>query len=238
MAGRACSQPQRYAYSRKRYKDSEHGRQSAHSKNSRWFVSISLGAQVDLQQALVYAQQAVAMARRLDNPELTCHQPPGNDLCPPGSQDTCNNAWSHATESLQLAEAAHAKELSGSTHTGGACIALLELGDIPATDVAIDAHARAAEETAGTIRYFHLNKRFQPRGVFMQDSFADSQPTLGQQAVPIGEWVANGKRLWSFWLADVYLTPRAGPPQQTLTRRALLRPATHGSWRLAPRTWR
>src|SRR5262249_42705918 len=84
------------------------------------------------EQAVVYAEQAVAMARRLDDPELLTANLNVMIFALQGPEHT-RQRLACASEMLQLAVAAHAKELLIDAHFWHMYCAL-ELGDILATD--------------------------------------------------------------------------------------------------------
>jgi tetratricopeptide (TPR) repeat protein len=124
-------------------------------------------------QALVYAQQAVAMARRLGDPELLAANLYGMLVVLQGPEHA-QQRLTYATEMLQLAKATNAKEeLIEALYWRWHC--LLELGDMPATDEAIDAYARIAEERQPPSNYALL-QGFGPCGL---DAAARRQRTSG-----------------------------------------------------------
>src|SRR5262249_4784311 len=88
------------------------------------------------QQALVYAQHAVAMARRFVDPALLATNLQGLLYALQGPEHT-QQRLAYATEMLHLAKTANAKELLARAHWWRAYF-LLELGDMPATDADID----------------------------------------------------------------------------------------------------
>jgi tetratricopeptide (TPR) repeat protein len=135
------------------------------------------------QQALVYAQQAVAMARRLDDPELL-----GANLVVTiytlQGPEHAQQRLAYATEMLQLAEAANVKEGLSDAHYWRA-FCLLELGDMPAADAAIDAYARLMEVQQQPL-YVYVFTEFQVMRALMQGRFADSE-RLAQEALALGQ---------------------------------------------------
>jgi tetratricopeptide (TPR) repeat protein len=135
------------------------------------------------EQAAAYAQQAVAMARRLDDPEvlaanlqvmITVLQ--GPEYAP--------QRLTYATEMLQFAQAANAKELLNNAHWWR-MLCLLELGDIPATDAAFDEQAHVAEEHQQPL-YLYISIGFRVTRALMQGRFADSE-RLAQETLAIGQ---------------------------------------------------
>jgi tetratricopeptide (TPR) repeat protein len=90
----------------------------------------------------------------------------------------------YATEALQLAEAASAKDLLIEA-LFWRVYCLLELGDTPVIDAAVGAHACVAEELQQPL-YLYLNKVFQATRALMQGHLADSE-RLAQEALTIGQ---------------------------------------------------
>jgi tetratricopeptide (TPR) repeat protein len=146
-------------------------------------LSRSLRGSGDLRQALAYAQQAVDMARRLDNLELIAANLQGMiyALQEPGH---VQQRLAYATEALQLAEAANAKEPLGEARYWRV-LCLIEIGDISAADAEIDAHALVGEALQQPL-YSHLSKGFRAMRALMQGRFADSE-RLAQEAIAIGQ---------------------------------------------------
>jgi tetratricopeptide (TPR) repeat protein len=142
-----------------------------------------LGVTGEQQQALVYAQQAVAMARRLADPELLAASLEGMINALQGPEHT-QQRLAHATEMLQLAKVANAKQLLIDAHYWR-MLCLLELGDMPATDAAIDAHGCLAEERQLPFELFAVTAWWAMRAL-MQGRFADSE-RLAQEALTIGQ---------------------------------------------------
>lgn len=135
------------------------------------------------QRALDCAQQAVAMARRLADPELLATTLEGllHALQEP---DHAQQRLAYATEMVDLAEAAHNKELLDYALYWRA-LSLLELGDMPGTDAAIEAHARLAEESQQPFELC-VAKGFRAMRALMQGRFADSE-RLAQDALALGQ---------------------------------------------------
>ncbi len=135
------------------------------------------------QQALVYAQQAVAMARRLDDPELLI----GNlhmIIFALQGPEHAQQRLTYASEMLHLAETANVKEgLSEAHYLRAFC--LLELGDTSAADAAIDAYALLMEVQQRPI-YIYVSKEFYVMRALMQGRFADSEH-LAQETLAIGQ---------------------------------------------------
>ncbi len=142
-----------------------------------------LGVTGEPQQALSYAQQAVTMARRLGNPELLAANLEGMLYALQGPEYT-QQRLAHATEMLHLAKAANAKQLLVDAHYWRMFF-LLELGDMPAAEVAIDEHACLVEERQ---RPFELCAfaAWRAMRALMQGRFADSE-RFAQEAFALGQ---------------------------------------------------
>jgi tetratricopeptide (TPR) repeat protein len=134
-------------------------------------------------QALVYAQQAVAMARRFADPELLAANLQGL-LYALQEPEHAQQRLAYASEMLQLAKAANAKKLQCDAHFWRV-LCLLELGDIPATDAEIDAYDRVAEERQLPFELF-ATIGFRAMRALMQGRFADSE-RLAQQGLAPGQ---------------------------------------------------
>jgi class 3 adenylate cyclase len=143
----------------------------------------TLGVTGVQQQALDYAQQAVAMARRLANLELLAANLEGMILALQGPEHT-QQRLVYATEMLRVAEAANAKELLHYAALWRAYCAL-EFGDMPTTDAEIDTCVRLADELQ---QPFLLCATIALRAAraLMQSRFADSE-RLAQQGLAIGQ---------------------------------------------------
>jgi tetratricopeptide (TPR) repeat protein len=135
------------------------------------------------QQTVVYAQQAVAMARRLGDPEVLAANLLGMIMALQGPEHT-QQRLAYATEELQLARAVNAQELLLEAHWSRV-YCLVELGEMPTADAEIDAYARLAEEKQ---QPFHLclATGFQAMRALMQGRFADSE-RLAQQGLTLGQ---------------------------------------------------
>ena len=101
------------------------------------------------QQALVYAQQGVAMARRLADPELLGTNLEGTLHIPSRGQNIgTSSALPYATEMLPpRQDSERASNLLLDAHYWARVYCLVELGEMPAADAEIDAYARLAEES-------------------------------------------------------------------------------------------
>jgi class 3 adenylate cyclase/tetratricopeptide (TPR) repeat protein len=146
-------------------------------------LASTLGVTDARQQALGYARRAVDMARRLNDPKLLAENIQGMLHALQGPEYT-QQRLACAAEMLQLAEAANAREPLIYAHFWRVhCLA--ELGDMPATDAAIDAHIRLSEEEQ---QPFHLcvAKEFRAMRALMEGRFADSEH-LAQEALTIGQ---------------------------------------------------
>ena len=143
----------------------------------------ALGATGKQQQAMVYAQRAVAMARRLDDPELVAHSLYGMffALWGPGR---AGQRLAIASEMLDLASAGNDTELVVEASWWRA-YCLLESGDVLAADEQINAHRHGAEETNEPF-CLSLNAMFRATLALMRGGFQDSE-LLAQQAFAIGQ---------------------------------------------------
>src|SRR6202043_3959374 len=95
-----------------------------------------LGVTGEQQQAMSYAQQAVAMARRFDDPELAAYSLHGMYFALLRPEHAARRL-AIATEMLDLAKAANATERLGEALFWRAHC-LLELGDVVAADAALE----------------------------------------------------------------------------------------------------
>ncbi len=135
------------------------------------------------EHAVVYAEQAVAMARRLNDPELLAANLDVMIFALQGPEHT-QRRLACASEILQLTEAANAKELLLDAQWWRADC-LLELGDMQASDTAIAVYARVAEESQQPM-HLCINLGFRAMRALMQGRFADSE-RLAQEALAIGQ---------------------------------------------------
>jgi class 3 adenylate cyclase/tetratricopeptide (TPR) repeat protein len=135
------------------------------------------------QRAMDYAQQAVAMARRLADPELLADNLNGVIYNLQGPEHT-QQRLEYATEMQQLARAANAHD-----HLINArwwrMYSSLELGDMLATDAEIDAYLRLAEELQQPLHHC-IAIGFRAMRALMQGRFADSE-RLAQEALALGQ---------------------------------------------------
>jgi hypothetical protein len=143
----------------------------------------TLGVTGAQQQALAYAQQAVAMARRLNDPKLLAQNIQGMLFALQGPEHA-QQRLAYANEMLQLAEAANARELLIHAHFWRVHC-LTELGDIPAMDVAIDEYTRLSEAEQQPF-FLCVAKEFRAARALMQGRFADSE-RLAKEALAIGQ---------------------------------------------------
>ena len=135
------------------------------------------------QQALVYAQQALAMARRLGDPELLATNLQGMIYALQGPEHA-QQRLAYATEMLHLAEAVNDQEPLFDAHWWRV-YCLVELGDMPAADAEINAYAHLAEEAQQPFDLC-LATGFRAMRALMQGRFADSE-RLAQEALAIGQ---------------------------------------------------
>ncbi len=146
------------------------------------------------QPAVVYAQQAVAMARRIDDQELLATNLHRMLFVLQGPEHA-QQRLACATEMLQLAETGKVKEELPEAHYWRA-FCLLEWGDTSAADAAIDAYALLMEVQQQPIHIYVL-KEFYVMRALMQGRFADSE-RLAQ------EGLATGQRLQTETAAGIF----------------------------------
>ena len=142
-----------------------------------------LGATGEQQEVMVYAQQAVAMARRFDDPELVAYSLQGMYFALLGPEHA-EQRLAIATEMLDLAKAANATELVGDALFWRA-YCLLELGDVEAADAVTDAWDRWRQETNQPL-VISIVAIFRAVRALMRGRFEDSE-RLAQQAFAIGQ---------------------------------------------------
>ena len=136
-----------------------------------------------LQHATVYAEQAVALARRVSDPAaLAFNLDVMLDV--PWEPEQTEARLTDAMEVLQHAEAAGDVELLTHAHSR-LLLCHLELGDIQAADVAIAAHNRLAEEARQPF-YRYVNTGFQTMRALLDGRFAEAE-RLAQQALEFGQ---------------------------------------------------
>jgi class 3 adenylate cyclase/tetratricopeptide (TPR) repeat protein len=142
-----------------------------------------LGATGEQQKLMVYAPQAVAMARRLSDPQLVAYSLLGMFFTLMGPEHS-ERRFAIATEMLDLAEAAKDTELlTEARWWRGYC--LLELGDVVAADADIEVWAGWAEETNQPF-YLSVAAMFRAMRALMLGRFEDSE-RLAEQAFAIGQ---------------------------------------------------
>jgi tetratricopeptide (TPR) repeat protein len=181
------------------------------------------------QQALGYAQQAVAMARRLADPELLAANLHGM-IYALQRPEHLQQRFAHTTEMLHLAQAANAKQLLHNAHFWR-MYCLLELGDMPATDAALDAHACLAEERQVPFELF-ATRAFRAMRALMQGRFADSEH-LAQQALAIGQRLQTENAAGVFGLQMFTLRREQGRLKELepVVRYFVQQHSLAGSWR-------
>jgi class 3 adenylate cyclase/tetratricopeptide (TPR) repeat protein len=142
-----------------------------------------LGLSGEQERATVYAQQAVTMARRFDDPGLVAYSLFGMLFALIGSEHA-EQRLAIATEMLDFAKAANDTELLSDAYYWRA-YCLLEMGDVVATDTEIDAWGRWAQKTN---QPFGLSVTAMLRAMqaLMRGRFEDSE-RLAQQALAIGQ---------------------------------------------------
>jgi DNA-binding CsgD family transcriptional regulator len=135
------------------------------------------------QQAMAYAQQAVAMARRLDDPAVLAANLNRMIFALQGPEHT-QQRLAYATEIVQLATAGNVREILNDAYWWRV-YCLLELGDISAMEAAIEAHAGIAQELQQPL-YLCLTTQFRAMRALLAGRFEDSE-RLAQEALAIGQ---------------------------------------------------
>jgi tetratricopeptide (TPR) repeat protein len=143
----------------------------------------ALGVTGAQHQALGYAEQAVAMARRLADPELLATSLDAMVWALQGPEHV-RQRLAYATEMLHATEAANAKALLPFA-LYWRVLCLLELGDMPAADSAMSRYERLGEELQQPF-YISVIREFRATRALMQGRFADSE-RLAQEALAIGQ---------------------------------------------------
>jgi class 3 adenylate cyclase/DNA-binding NarL/FixJ family response regulator len=136
-----------------------------------------------LQHAAAYAEQAVALARRVRDPAALAFNLAVMLDMPWGPEQT-EARLIDAREVLRHAEAAGDAELITHAHSR-ILLCHLELGDIQAADVAIAAHSCIAEETRRPF-YRYINAGFQTMRALLDGRFAEAE-RLAQQTLESGQ---------------------------------------------------
>lgn len=134
-------------------------------------------------QALAYAQQAVAMARRFYDPVVLATNLFHLIFALEGPEQTPQRL-AYAVEMEQLATAADTKEWQVHARFWRVYCSL-ELGDIPALDAAIATHASVSQEIQQPL-HLYLNVQFRAMRALLAGRFADSE-RLAQEALMIGQ---------------------------------------------------
>jgi class 3 adenylate cyclase/tetratricopeptide (TPR) repeat protein len=146
-------------------------------------LSRYLGVTGDRKQLMPYAMQAVAMARRLGDPELIGYGLLGMfyTLMEPEHSE---ERLAIATELLDLARAANdINEMACGHFWRGYC--LLELGDMPEADAELDAWLRWGEETNQPF-YTSMGAAWRAMRASIRGHFEQAE-RLAQQALAIGQ---------------------------------------------------
>ncbi len=149
------------------------------------YLARALGASGQSQQALRYAEQSVAMARRLGDPGLIAHSLLGMFGALMGPE-YAGQRLPVAIEMVDRAEEANATEVLGEAHWWRA-YCLLESGDVMAADADIDTQGRVVEEQNRPFS-LSLNAMFRAMRALMRGRFEDSE-RLAQQALTIAQRV-------------------------------------------------
>jgi class 3 adenylate cyclase/tetratricopeptide (TPR) repeat protein len=139
------------------------------------------------QRAMAYAEQAVAMARRLGEPQLLAANLDGVLYALPGPEHLPQRL-AYATEMLQLARATNSKQSLRDAEVFRA-YCLLELGDTPAADAQMDAFDDLVDEGQEPFDLC-LATEFRAMRAMMRGCFPDSE-RLAQKAFAIGQRLQN-----------------------------------------------
>ena len=143
-----------------------------------------LGVTGEQQKAIVYAPQAVAMARRLGDPELVGYSLLGMFFTLMGPEHV-EQRLAIATEMLDIAKAAAIASMELSNGLFFRTYCLLELGDLAEADAECDAFGRYAEERNEPFPRA-LIAMLRAMRALMLGRFDDSE-RLAQQAFAIGQ---------------------------------------------------
>ena len=148
-------------------------------------LALALGVMGQQQQAMVYAEKAVAMARRYDDPSLLAHslQAMFYALSRP---EQAKQRLIVANQLLEAGKAAQSAEL-GHEALWPRSYALFESGDMVAADQANDDLSRWSEERNRPFTIY-LVAVFRAARAAMSGRFEDSE-RLAQQALTIGQRV-------------------------------------------------
>ena len=194
-------------------------------------LALVLGVTGSQRQALVYAQQAVTIARRLDDPELLAASLDGMINALQGPEHT-HQRLAHATEMLQLTKVANAKQLLIDAHFWR-MLCLLELGDMLATDAAIDAHSCLAEERQLPFELSAVTA-WRAMRALMQGHFADSE-RLAQEALALGQRLQTDNTAGAFGLQMFTLRREQGRLKELapVVRYFIQQHTVAGAWRPA-----
>ena len=143
-----------------------------------------LGVTGEQQKLVLYAPQAVAMARRFGDPELVAYNLVGLFFTLPGGPEHAEQRFAVATEMLDLGKAANTTtEISNGLYWRGIC--LLESGDVTAADSEFEGWARLGEDRNQPF-FPALSSMLRSMRALMQGRFEDSE-RLAQQAFAIGQ---------------------------------------------------
>jgi DNA-binding CsgD family transcriptional regulator len=135
------------------------------------------------QQAVVYAQQAVAMARRFDDPAVLAANLNHMVFALEGPEHTPQRL-TYVTEIVPLATVGNARELLNDAYWWRV-YCLLELGDISAMDAAMEEYAGITQELQQPL-YLCLAAQFRAMRALLAGRFEDGE-RLAQEALAIGQ---------------------------------------------------
>jgi class 3 adenylate cyclase/tetratricopeptide (TPR) repeat protein len=143
----------------------------------------TLGYTGSSERALTYAEQALAMARRLHDPEILASTLHGMRAVF-GGPDRVQQGLEYATEMQLVAQTANSKGLLAyAAYWRASCF--LEIGDMHGADAEIDAYARLADELQRPFNLCLLAGLRAARAL-MQGRFPDSE-RFAQEALAVGQ---------------------------------------------------
>jgi len=190
-----------------------------------------LGNTNDHYRAKAYAQQAVDMGRRFDDPEVLADNLQGLLHVLQGPEHT-QQRLDYASEMLHLAESANDKRPRLDAHYWRV-LCLLELGDMSATNAEIDTYTRLVEERQQPFELC-LAAGFRVMRALMEGRFEDGQ-RLAQEALAIGQRLQTENAAGIFGLQIFTLRREQGRLKELapVVRYFVQQHTAAGSWRPA-----
>ncbi len=188
-----------------------------------------LGVTGERKKLMVYAPQALAMARSFGDPDLVAYSLLAMSFALMGPEHA-EARLALTTEVLDLATTANNLELhaDGTWHRG---YCLLELGDVAAADRELDLWERWAEETNQPF-YLSIATMFRAMRALMRGRFEDSE-RLAQQALAIGQRLQLETAAGAFGLQMFALRREQGGLRQVepMVRLFLQQHSAAAAWR-------